>query len=452
MSENFEMSSVKSWIDVEAKKARTGDFPVPSGSNHEVYLAWIRDCNARKGHSLVLADPKDPASQKVDDLLKVRTLLFRGELGQAESIIQNLRKAEADPELQIEALLEQARLAAYQGDWNLAHALSLEAISSQQLASLSYLSTLQVHALSCFERGDFQGAINTLNSADSLSVVYPFSISTLYAKVLRARIAARNQGVDAGLQAINEILNDFRTSNRVLTGDSVHAVVFGIADIFKYAQIISDQNGTTQNRSEQNAKAGKELSARLANTLLASFQMTEAMGERLYSALASLDAAVCGPLEHRKWFFDQLAQSRKEFKRIDRLVSEVFESKAVSSTSAALLTSLLKSDRDAEQKSVQPPTANHLVFFEQKWAFQLNPWKAVDLQAHPQILKALLALSQKDLTKAEFFQNVWGNARYTSHLHDSSIWYVLSRIKKLTGIHYQARSGTISASTAVIGL
>ena len=89
------------WGPAEAKKAASGRLPEPVDLNHSLYLAWIRDCDARKCHSLALTEPS------IDPLLRARALLFRGELENARAAIDSLSaNAGATAELKSDALLE----------------------------------------------------------------------------------------------------------------------------------------------------------------------------------------------------------------------------------------------------------------------------------------------------------------------------------------------------------
>jgi hypothetical protein len=436
------MSAADAWNRIEAEKAKTGEYPQASEADHHVYLSWMRECDARKSHALLFQQKKD---QPVNDLLKIRALLFRGQLDEAESIINRLADSGTSSEARMEALLEKARLAAFQGDWEATQVLSASALDSGSLESLSYLSTLQVHALASFELGELLKALKSLEVAESLSAVFPFSISTLYASVLKARITARDQSVQSGLDLLRNIWSELRLSGRKPTPDYIHAIVFGTVDILKFARSV-----------------GKDADA-LEKMTLISFHMTEAMGEKLYSGLAAIDAAVCGPQEHRGWFFDRLNQSRQEFARISSLSQEVFGNSEPTSASAAVLRELREAIRSAasdsgdssgcaQPVSRQPLSLNYVVFSEQQWAFRLQPWLAVDLNPHPQILSAFKALRRGAVSKADFFARVWGNARYASRLHDSSIWYVLNRIKKLTGASYRTRNGVIEPNEGVMTL
>jgi len=314
------MSLIKSWNQVEAHKSKTGEFPSTPGADHDLYLTWIKQCDARKAHALVLSQTDKSSQNRLNELLKIRALLFRGQLSQADAEIQNLQKLDSDPELQGEALLEQARLAAFQGDWSLAYSLSKTALGSRNLEALSRLSTLQVHALASFELGNLLEAVSALNIAEALTELFPFSISALYAKVLRARIAAREEGVQTGLNRLVQLWDAIRSSSRVPTADEVHTLIFGELDILKFERLNQNRTGSST-----------PLPIVLSKTCLASFHMTEAMGEQLYSALAALDSAVCADPKLREWFLTRLNQCRAEFKRIDRLIPEVLEQTTASS-------------------------------------------------------------------------------------------------------------------------
>jgi hypothetical protein len=424
------MAQALLWNQIEAQKAKTGIVPMQGGQSEGVYRAWIRDCDARKAQALLIVEDKNKPI--IDDLLKIRALLFRGELQAADAFIRDYSlKNGASDEAVFEASLEQARLAAFQGDWVQAHALTAKGLESGKLESLSYLSSLQVHALSCFELGSFSDALKSLEMADALSSIYPFSVSSFYVKTLLGRVIARTQGVEHGLNWLDQIWSRFREndSGAVSNSDSVHALVFALIDILKYAKVSTDPS----------FHAGQK--KLLESLTLASFALTEATGERLYSALASADAAACGSEQNQGWFLKKIQSERGEFRRIEKLMS-AYESSQPSGASEAVFAALMQA-RSAAVGDEAPTLPSHLFFSKPKWVFQLKPWSAVDLDTHPQLVLALNALSKGPLTKEAFFNEVWGNARYTSRLHASSIQYVLSRIKKITGIRCRQKDGLI---------
>ena len=120
------------WGATDAKQAHSGICPEARDLDHELYLNWIRDCDGRKAHSLVLTQPS------LDPMLRVRALLFRGELGEAEAAIDVLLGNESSPpELKSDALLEKARLAAYEGDWRLSRSFVTLAVESGSLEPIS---------------------------------------------------------------------------------------------------------------------------------------------------------------------------------------------------------------------------------------------------------------------------------------------------------------------------
>lgn len=422
------MAQVLKWNQIEAHKAKTGVIPVQSGQSEDVYRAWISACDARKARALLIVEDKNKSA--IDDLMKIRALLFRGDLQSAGDIIREYAlKNGASDEAVFEASLEQSRLAAFQGDWIQAHTLSSKGLESGKLESLSYLSALQVHALSCFELGNFSDALKSLEMTDALSSIYPYSVSSFYAKVLYGRVIARTQGVEQGLAWLDTFWSRFREnkSGAVANSDSVHALVFALIDVLKYAKM------------SQLLTSSKTF---LEQLTIAAFALTEATGERLYSALACADAAVCGPDQHRDWFLKKIQSERTEFHRIEKLLKSS-ESSQPSSASEAVFSALIQ-NQNSPCRSGSPTLPSHLFFSKPKWVFQLKPWIATDLETHPQLVLALSALSKGPLTKEAFFKEVWGNTRYTTRLHASSIQYVLSRIKKITGIQCRSKGGLIS--------
>ena len=76
------MSLIKSWNQVEAHKSKTGEFPSTPGADHDLYLTWIKQCDARKAHALVLSQTDKSSQNRLNELLKIRALLFRGQLSQ----------------------------------------------------------------------------------------------------------------------------------------------------------------------------------------------------------------------------------------------------------------------------------------------------------------------------------------------------------------------------------
>ena len=225
------MSSSEAWIQVEAQKAKSGKFPEKIGVDQNVYLAWIRDCDARKCQSMLVEDAKD---SKTNDLLKIRALLFRGELDEAERIIQKCADAHATSETRMEVLLEQARLAAFSGNWSLCHILSAKALESKQLESLATSPRFKcMHWLALSWENSTQRSRRFMPPS-RWRRFFRSSISAHYANVLRARIAARDQGVAGGFSKISELWKAFRENKALeLTADMVHALVFGTVDILR---------------------------------------------------------------------------------------------------------------------------------------------------------------------------------------------------------------------------
>ena len=421
--ENMSQSEV--WGAVEARKAANGEFPAPSNPDQELYIEWIRNCDARKCHSMLLQ------KRPVNPLLTVRALMFRGRLAEAQKAILAIDETSGPPELRSDATLEKARLAVFEGGWVLSRAFATQALESQSIESISYLSCLQVRALASFELGNLMEALKDLTAAESMGTVYPCSVARHYARILQARITARNESPGSGIASLSRIWSEL-PGLAGPTADQVHALIFGEVDIRKYDALHC--GGSLQ----------------LEKMALASYLLTEAMGERLYAAIAALDLSVCGPAGFRSHFRKQAESFRSEFTRIDRVLTEIDGIRECSSASAFLLAELqLRQDRNVADVKFDF-NQKYLVETERGWVFHLQPWKAFNLARHPQILKAFRALNSGPRSKQDFFSTVWGIKKYVPRLHDQSIWYLLNRIRKLTGVSFVIRSRMIENDGGVL--
>jgi hypothetical protein len=404
------------WGPAEAKKAITGRLPEPIDPNHDLYLAWIRDCDARKCHSLALTSPS------IDPLLRARAMLFRGELKDAREVIQSVNSSES--------LLEAARLAAYEGDWPLSRELSTIAIESGTLEPVSYLSCLQVRALAQFELGRLLDAKADLVSAESLGSVFPHSISWHYARVLSARIAARDEGVSSGLTKLDQIWNALIEQGSV-TSEQAHALIFGEIDIWRWEALRSGDRGP------------------LERLVLTSWAMTEASGERLYCALASVDAALFGPRALRGHFLKK-ARASSDLSRIKKVLDEVFGTSQPTSGTTELQRA--HAEKGPTSGNASSPQINYVADLKRQIAFQIAPWQLVSLAGHFRVQSALRALARGPLAKEAFFASIWGNAKYSPVLHDSSISNLLNRVKKVSGIPIRIRAGRVAPPAELVVL
>src|SRR4051794_6705418 len=110
-------------------------------------------------NSLLNSEISPQGRQSPHALPMLRTLLGKGWVDEARSLIEKLRPQTAD---QIrasvaEVCLEEARLATHQAEWSRAVEICDCAVGLQP-ASLTQMALLQIRAVALFERGDFAKA------------------------------------------------------------------------------------------------------------------------------------------------------------------------------------------------------------------------------------------------------------------------------------------------------
>ena len=164
--------------------------------------------------------------------------------------------------------------------------------------------------------GNLNRAIQCLEKVDSLSTLYPHCSATVYAKLLRIRIGARENPSEAlkQLLALWSVMKDKSQLNR----NYIQALLRAEVDLCRLA--------------------GKNHFSKA----LASWLIADSMGEKLYSSLAVLDCYFSENLNAKKFFADRLTQDAKEFGRIKKLLDEVSDSQGETvSTSAEAIKAFL---------------------------------------------------------------------------------------------------------------
>jgi tetratricopeptide (TPR) repeat protein len=129
---------------------------------------------------------------------------------------------------------------------------------------VTQLALFQLRANAHFELGDFSRASSDVEEAIQLGSLYPYAVSLLYVRTLKVRILARDRGVDAAQESLNEIL---RERNLLKTLD--------LDLLLTFLRVQIDLNRLSNRSIERES--------------LACYLLSDAIGDKLYAALAEFD-------------------------------------------------------------------------------------------------------------------------------------------------------------------
>lgn len=394
------------WTATESQHSRTGQLPGSEGVNAEIYRALMHECDARKTEALILDRAADP-------LLTVRGLLFRGRLKESSALLGNLQPG-TSPQL----LLEEARLAAFNGDWASCGRLCKKAYAANPPA-ITRLALFQVGALAHFEQGDFAAASLNLSLIESMKTDFPKCISVFYAELLRLRILAREGSARAAdvRARIGAIWKRWLADGGDL--DQLQALLRVEVDlrrIWKLPQL---------------------------GFALGSYLAAAAMGEELYAALALVECYVSAPAAQRERLRALAFGALPSFERVRRVFAELAGDEPASTSVQAMRESLAESSAETLAFDERRLQAASLALPEYGIVVNLAPFRAQSTAGYAQFARIFEALAGGKLLKEEFFQRVWGKQKYVSHLHDGLIYTALYRLKRVCGVQAVIREGEV---------
>jgi hypothetical protein len=195
---NYKVGQPTRWIEIENDHSQTGHIPTSTDPNSKLYQALVGTHDARLTEQILIEDNVDP-------ILAVRGLLYRGRLAEATELIASLKNnSSVLPEQICELLIEQARLAAFNGDWNLSFQYATEAFHLSP-TPLSRMTIYQIRALATFELGNFMAVVSDLNHIDTLADLFPKAPSLFYSRILETRLMARDISPFEGLEALKQL-------------------------------------------------------------------------------------------------------------------------------------------------------------------------------------------------------------------------------------------------------
>lgn len=431
------------WTSLEEAFSRSGDVPQGNDRNHELFRSIVERSDARASEGYVLGGGSDP-------LLALRGLIFRGRLKAAAELAAQLAREANHPEALTEIWLEQARVHAMSGDWASAQAVCDVALAMSAVAPVSQLTLYQIRALARFERAQMMGAMEDIARTEALAALFPNCPSAFYAAILKARIVARDLGAEAGRARIAQLWTDLARHPRASL-DRVHALV----------------------RAEIDVERVSELAALDPAWLVASYWLAERTGEQLYAALAAVECARAGDPALAAFFAPLARAGAEEFARVRRLCAELDaaalagggarEDGAIEggvSVSAATIAASSAARADSPTGALATGALattlarldelERVVFVRHGIVLGTQPHSLKSIGELPQLLRSIAVLGGGPLPIPEFFDALWGHAKFAPHLHTSLVSSLFHRMKRRTGVVVRVARGSAALERTLV--
>ena len=414
MNPNWQ-SHIRKILRLEDYRAAHGQLPPGDRSEESrIHDNQVQAWDLRRGMALcTLAPERVPLSH-------VRAQIQRGNLADANARLRLLIEERADEIVsRAQLLFEEARIRSFEGDWPGA----IQAVDRALELSPAPVTTLalrQIRANAQFEQGRFSAAEADLRMVDDLSELYPYATSVFYAQTLKIRIAARKVGPGAAARSLRDLLERHR-----------RRVPLNLDILLTYCRVMLDI---------ERLRGGETVDWATACYLIA-----DALGDRLYAALALFDLSVSiHPPATR--LADRYAEASVEFVRIRRMRDEF--SGGPGNLSETVRTILDAGRRramkttgtdthpapltDAHWERVLAPDAFRktlLVLPGEGALADLSGPRCHSLRPESIFLRAIMSVRDSSPTKAAFFQRVWKIRSYVPDLHDSVISTLLHRLR-----------------------
>ena len=369
--------------------------PRPGISRVDAEIAWANHLHRdAQSAARILADA-DGADLPVSPHYRIRTWLAQGRLRKAATELQASRASLGTAE-KSELRLEKARWLALSGRWQEAWEAATEGLRSEGGAS-NHLELLQVRALAGYEAGHFSQAALDCRAALEIGEIFPFAPARFYAKILEARIAARNRGVHFAREVARSLWEEAFALG--MTPD--HALVL--------CRLEADL-ARLQGRSPM-------------RWAIAQFRLALQTGETQYQNLAQLECVACGGEDFARFFLPGLSRAarRERDERLGGLIAEIRGEAGLSSTSGLSLRNSAKSSMTLSEYQ-RLEKCSHIVLAGRNLILHFSPWEVARLPTSKRMRQALRAIAGgQPLTKSAFFRELWGAQKYSASLHDGLI-------------------------------
>ena len=258
------------------------------------------------------------------------------------------KKESLNPSTMIELLLEEARLAAFDGEW----VISLKLINTTMLmepSPVTRLTLFQMRSLAYFELGDFRNALRDLDTLDSLGTTFTNALTVTYGKILRARIMARS-----------------------VLGDRCELLLSGLWTSVKSRSGFSIDTLLTVLRAEIDVRRFCGLPH--SDFALASWLVADAIGDKLYEALGRLDYFCSLSADGRRSMTSGIKYDASTFRRVNSLYAEMTGLSPATSLTAQAMNEFWKLENSSIDKNGIPSSNFSSIYFRD-WVFILQPFK-----------------------------------------------------------------------------
>jgi hypothetical protein len=323
-------------------------------------------------------------------------MIFRGRLEDAQNLAQAPHDlARGD---QIEYYLEHARLEHARANWSGAFELISLALSLSPPA-LTFMTLLQMKALSQYELGDFSGALLSCSKAESLLELFPHSSSVPYLFCIKAKAVSRAQGPIDGLSVLKDAWR-FLDQKGDLTPDAVSALLRSECHIRRLCGLDALPQAIAYSRIEH------------------------AMAEELFMALGLLDCFLSASAEIRAHLKPTLNLNVTQYERVRRELQQVEVDDLPQAASQFSVQDYLDG-MSSKFLLVCVPGSTHLI--------QIQPWKVLELSKYPKLKTAVILLRNGSVSQKKMLESIWSIKAVSREKHGNLIPGITHRLKKMMG-------------------
>lgn len=384
--------NVKKFLQLETVHTSTGTLPVDQGVDVEAFRVRVENSDLRHAEALAQTSPE------MDDFQKIRTLLRRGDLSGAQSLLENLAAFAENSETFVEIYLEQTRLAAFEARWDLALHISQQALALQP-TGVSRMALHQVRALAFFELADFAKAQREVDLATSLTKLFPKGGLALYVEATQIKILIHQNQLPMAAQKLTRAWKQLIASSD-LNADNVLTLLRVELELRRFE-----------------GKSYETLA-------FATWFFAQAIGDQLYADLAALDLYFLDPREDSAWR-QEIGFALERYERIRKIFAEA---STIPLTSSAK--SLIKQNRKVSVRASDAEKFDQVFLLHHGLVFDKASLKVKKRALTGQMKNALTVLSRGPFTKEAFFRHLWGDQKFVFDLHDTVIRSLLHRLRK----------------------
>jgi hypothetical protein len=407
------------WSEVEAKHA-CGVISGEQDHNVRIFQTRNFEFDNRKAEALCLTTS---LTTPTDPLQYIRTLIERGHIDQAAEILVTLKQSDAEIALDAEYLIECCRVKAFLGQWE-AVISDCTKVFCLETSPVTRMTVLQTRATALYETGQWQLALKDIDLIRSFAKLFPESYSYFYAEILAIKIESTFGDIQKATRLLQHIWQTHLASSSM-----------------------NQDQLLTLLRAE-----GHVLRARGQNSLWASHAvmiLSNLIGDDQYAAFARLELFFAGvnTISLQK----QLAQDRQAIPLVNLLLLERELGVSTFTTSKLLAMTRLSAETLQEflpALECQDPLV--LVIPKYRTVVKLEPFQIVVTPKKSRPYQTLLTiLDGSTLSKQELFEKVFAQ-KYVSHLHDSTIYQLIRRIRQQFKVPLQIADASISATNTLV--